>query len=338
MKFSEDSKASAEILRKSIPLMVERDIPPNPYNYALWYSFAKEQESDLGKQLLDKFPEKGHYDHATSEALFFDYFVKHHLTQSPSAQNALVDLLGQLFGSVSKMNDGAQEYGESLRKTMRSLNEPEDSALVQQALSQLLEDTNNVEKANQDFQKELEQARQEVEVLKSELASSEKKALVDELTKISNRRAFDIAITTALQDRSTPTCLLMLDLDHFKKCNDTFGHVMGDKVLQQTGQILSKHHSEKSHVARYGGEEFAIVFKGPIQEAIELAETIRLTIKKIRIKQKGSDKALNSVTVSIGIAEASPGEPVKALKVRADEALYNSKAAGRDQYTCAQQA
>lgn len=335
MKFTEDAKLSAQYLRKAIPLMVERHIPPTPYNYALWYAHVKEESPELSEKLLQAFPNKGSYDREKSENLFYDFFVKEYLPQSPEAQDALAGLLSHLFGAVNKIEGGAREYSDNLQLAATTLDAADDQEEIQQVLSKLLEDTATVESASRAFQSELDQARAEIETLREELKSTQQQARIDELTQISNRRAFDQAMRQSLDDTAKATCLILLDLDHFKKCNDTYGHVMGDKVLERMGQILTGFEQDGVMPARYGGEEFAIVFDGQRSRAQELAEMIRQKVATIRITQKGSGKVIDAISVSIGIAEAVADETPKSLKVRADEALYTAKANGRDQVVCA---
>ncbi len=334
MKFSESAKDSAIYLRKAIPLMVERDIPPTPYNYSLWYVHAKQDNPELSRELLEQFPAKGSYDYKKSEALFFDYFIKHHLPKDPGAQNALAGLLTQLFGAVNQIEDGTRDYGDSLQNSMSLLDNTSDQQEIQSILAKLLEDTSAVEDASKAFTGELEKAKAEIEELKAQLHVSRKDALLDQLTKIGNRRAFDQAINDALANLESPTCLILLDLDHFKQCNDTYGHVMGDKVLERVGQILKGKQAEGVLPMRYGGEEFAVIFDGDEAQAVELAEEIRLAVSGTRIQQKETGKPIGSITVSIGIARAEAGEDAKTLKIRADEALYEAKGQGRNRVIC----
>jgi len=335
MKFTEDAQLSAQYLRKAIPLMVERRIPLTPYNYALWYTHVKNQNSELSEKLLEAFPKKGDYSGEKSESLFYDFFVKKYLSQNPAAQNALVGLLSHLFGAVNKIEHGTREYSENLQLAASTLDAANSQDEIQQVLAKVLEDTAAVASASRTFQSELDQARAEIEILREELKSTQQQALIDELTQIANRRSFDQAMRKSLDGKAQATCLILLDLDHFKKCNDTYGHVMGDKVLERMGQILAAFEQGGVMPARYGGEEFAIVFEGPQSRALELAEMIRQKVAAVRITQKDSGKVIDAITVSIGIAEALEDESPKSLKIRADEALYTAKANGRDQVVCA---
>ncbi|KXX63424.1 diguanylate cyclase [Marichromatium gracile] len=330
LEFNEDLETSADYLRKAIPLMVQRGIPPTPYNYALWYAHVQGLNPELSRELLAEFPVSGSYSAKKSESLFFKYFIKNYLPNNPKAQNLLVSLVAQLARAVARNLAGSQQYGDSLREARQILDQASDPMLIQETLSQLLADTRAVEGMHQEFQGELQSARDEVELLKQELARTQQRALVDALTNIPNRRAFDHALLRALQDPEPPTCLLLLDLDHFKQCNDTFGHLMGDRVLQITGQLLADLRDEQVFVARYGGEEFAIIVEGRLERAVALAEQVRKQVSAIRFRQKPPASGVGTVTTSIGVVEARAHERPEELIERADRALYRAKSAGRD--------
>jgi len=330
MEFRQDYKTSAGILREAVPLMVEREIPPTPNNYALWYAHAADEDINLSEALLASFPEAGTYNEDRSEQLFFEYFVKQYLPQSEDTQNAVASLLAKLFGVVNITASGTHEYGDALKAAMATMESSTDEAEIQETLALLLDKTHAVEDLNSVFQAELKQAKQEVEALKAALQSSQEEALIDKLTKIANRRAFDLNLEQSLADATNPTILMLLDLDHFKLCNDTYGHVMGDKVLECVGQLLLKIQGEAVKPARYGGEEFAIVFEGALGEAEVLAELIRAKVESIRITNVGSTETLKTLSISIGVALAEPGEDSRSLKVRADQGLYKAKENGRN--------
>ncbi len=330
MQFREDFKRSAEYLRQAVPLMVEREIPPTPNNYALWYAHVTDKYPTLSDHLLEGFPGAGSYDSAKSDALFFEYFIKHELPKNSEAQASVAALLAQLIGVVSKTADGTQEYGDSLQKAMATLQSSSDQEEIQSTLTQVLEQTQAAESLNREFQTELSQAKQEVEALKEALQASQKDALIDELTQIDNRRAFDQAIDQSLKNTPESTVLLLLDLDHFKRCNDTYGHVMGDKVLECMGQLLGKVRSDNVSVARYGGEEFAVIVNGSLDDATALAEQVRVKVSNIRITQSGGSNTLDTLSISVGVAKAGASETAAALKERADNALYQAKETGRN--------
>jgi diguanylate cyclase len=139
-----------------------------------------------------------------------------------------------------------------------------------------------------------------------------------------------IAIKTAADSY----CVLMIDIDHFKKINDTYGHLVGDKVIRFVADTLKKQVKGKDTVARFGGEEYVILLpETTLSGALSVAENIRSAIEKTRIKRLETDEAISQVMVSIGVARYLPGESTDQLLDRADAALYTSKSKGRNRIT-----
>lgn len=173
--------------------------------------------------------------------------------------------------------------------------------------------------------------------LRSELTEAKVAASIDSLTKLSNRQAFDAQVQR-LRDLgllfSCPPCLLMLDVDHFKLVNDTYGHPGGDVVLQEVAKCLLRTFLRKQDfVARFGGEEFAVLLVDTdLESVLALAERARLTLQQKPIVY-GAQQI--SVTMSIGVAALSPGQSTDDWLKRADEALYEAKASGRNCFRCA---
>jgi diguanylate cyclase (GGDEF)-like protein len=157
----------------------------------------------------------------------------------------------------------------------------------------------------------------------------------DALTGLYNRRAFDSALEElAAAPRRRPLALLMIDLDHFKRVNDTHGHQVGDEVLRQVAGVIREQVRTGTDVAaRYGGEELAVIAPDTdAPGAVELAERIRRSVADLQIVAGG---AVVSVTVSAGVAVLDPSDddarPGRALIEQADARLYEAKGAGRNQ-------
>lgn len=159
-------------------------------------------------------------------------------------------------------------------------------------------------------------------------------ALTDELTSLGNRRAFDEALDLLSRgDRADAGSfsLMMLDLDHFKRYNDSHGHLAGDQALRVTGALLREALRPGDVATRFGGEEFAVLLP-----ATDL-ERARLVGERIARDFRIADWPFTRLTASIGVAEARPGETAEALVERADQALYAAKLAGRDRVAVAPQ-
>jgi len=159
----------------------------------------------------------------------------------------------------------------------------------------------------------------------------EKDVLTDGLTGVANRRAFEFELTRRFSDWNrdqTPLCLIILDVDHFKKLNDRYGHQAGDAALEAFAKVLKHAMREQDLVARYGGEEFAIVLsKVNIDTANEIAERVRNLIDSSRFPHRG---LLLRMTASLGVAQIMADEDITSFVQRADAAMYCSKDAGRN--------
>lgn len=156
-----------------------------------------------------------------------------------------------------------------------------------------------------------------------------KKAQIDALTGLWNRRYFDQRLESeiSLAVRShRPLAVLMIDLDHFKQVNDSFGHPIGDEILRRFGSLLVESTRTEDVICRYGGEEFAIITPNVAAGAAELAQRLRLKIEATAFESGGHNIR---VTASIGVA-GSGESPDRKLVHRADVALYRAKQCGRN--------
>jgi len=185
--------------------------------------------------------------------------------------------------------------------------------------------------ANAELQHRLELAEKQIVAQAAEIKTHESEARTDSLTNLSNRRAFDDELRRRLSEwerKQTPCTLVLLDIDFFKKFNDTHGHQVGDEVLRQVAKTLKAQSRDMDLPCRYGGEEFGVIL--PATEAAGaciLAERIRKAVEDSVTISNG--KTLK-VTVSLGLAQLTTKDDIAQLIRRADEALYKSKEAGRN--------
>lgn len=165
------------------------------------------------------------------------------------------------------------------------------------------------------------------------LAQIESLSRSDELTGVANRRGIVESLERQFESgrRSRqPFCVALIDLDHFRRVNEHYGHPMGDRVLRVFGGLLVAHSRAVDRVGRYGGEEFMLVLPDtPLSQATEALERVR---QSIAANEWGSMTGTQlGVTATVGVAQYRPGESTEALIRRAEEALLRGKAAGRNQ-------
>ena len=156
-------------------------------------------------------------------------------------------------------------------------------------------------------------------------------ATLDALTNLNNRRQFEVRLKQEIattKRQKNPLCAMMIDIDFFKKVNDTYGHASGDIVLRTVASIIKEHLRESDIPSRYGGEEFAVLLPYThIEEAKIVGERLRKAVEKTQIS---IDKKNINVTISMGLAEFSSIETGEDLFKRADRALYEAKESGRN--------
>ena len=183
--------------------------------------------------------------------------------------------------------------------------------------------------------RQLQRARElgeRVDILKVELEDTRREADLDPLTKLWNRGVFRRELPRAVQVRTLvdePACLAMIDIDHFKQINDVHGHTTGDCALEAIASALVRSFPRRSDVVtRFGGDEFAVILRNATAaDGRRLAERFLAAVRQLEVPGPGDTV---KVTVSIGVAEALPGEPADSWFARADRALYEAKAEGCD--------
>lgn len=183
----------------------------------------------------------------------------------------------------------------------------------------------------QELAQKVESMEGEARMLRAQVAQQRERAVFDPLTKLYNRLAFDERILLEFghwkRDKKALS-LIVLDADHFKLINDSFGHLVGDEALRLIANILQQHSRETDFVARYGGEEFIMILPGADGEAaLSIAEDIR---RAIEFSNFTSDNKPVPMTISAGIASFETGDDPETVFSRADNALYEAKRLGRN--------
>ncbi|MCK7460089.1 GGDEF domain-containing protein [Idiomarina aminovorans] len=238
----------------------------------------------------------------------------------------------QLKNDVSEINVCVTEacelhdIKESVGLQLQKLNET-----LNQHLKLHEQERENFNSNIQAMEQKLQETEAQVTHYRQELAKQKFRSLQDSLTKLPNRSAFEERLNLEFQrwtENETELTIAIIDVDHFKNINDSFGHIAGDKTLQVISGTLSKTLKDPAFVCRYGGEEFAIIFCSDEQTAYQHIDNTRDKVASIPFKFKNEDIR---ITVSAGIAEFKYNEDTTfAVFERADEALYEAKNSGRN--------
>jgi diguanylate cyclase len=170
--------------------------------------------------------------------------------------------------------------------------------------------------------------------LRERLESVRRESLTDQLTGLSNRKAFDNELKESIErsiESGEPLSLLMADIDHFKSFNDTWGHQTGDQVLRLVANCLSENVKGRDTAARYGGEEFVVILpQTALASAVGLADQIRNKVESKKLVKKSTGDILGVITISIGVTQYDLNESADEFVRRADTCLYAAKRTGRN--------
>lgn len=243
----------------------------------------------------------------------------------PSPQSTM-EIVSKLLELTENVTSSLNQHNGQVTEINKELTQLEngDTKSVVLIVAKLVE-------SNRAMQSKLETSELKLQAQQRELQTQTQAALTDPLTKLTNRRALDMQMKRHVADFQTkgrPFSTMLIDIDHFKKFNDTHGHLAGDEVLKYVASTLKAACDDTMTVARYGGEEFSVVAPGePAELCMAKLDQIRAALQKGSVTFEGKQL---SVTASAGIAELRIGEDQTQLFKRADIALYASKAAGRN--------
>jgi diguanylate cyclase len=307
-------------------------INSTPEFYELWFRYFEGEPAVV--RAIDAL------EGAVDEAACLRIYTK---LLSTSVQDTAVNKVSdQVQSSIAKLvtmlksaNAATTEYGGQLDTVQTRIKGAATIDDLAGVVAEIIEDTQQMVKKNKALETELVNSSQQVTELRQYLETAKKEATTDGLTGIANRKAFDRAMVEAIetaQQAHGPVVLMLLDIDHFKKFNDTYGHPMGDQVLKLVARTLVSNVKGQDTTARYGGEEFAIILPGtPLKAGQAVAETLRRSVESKEITNKSTGQKLGAITISIGVAQYRSGEDISSLIERADAALYKAKAGGRNQ-------
>lgn len=239
----------------------------------------------------------------------------------------LRSLTDSVASSVRRHNAAIEAIDQRVRAEAAACDQSPDSPLTQLVVGVMQQ----MLSANEKLRSDLTHTEEELRRTADELASRREEARTDPLTGLLNRRALDEQVNrllSAWRSDAEAFSAMLLDIDHFKRFNDTHGHPAGDAALKAFADGVREALRGQDVVARFGGEEFAVLMPSTsLEQSIGAVQKAYDAIHRLRVEVEGQSLAL---TASIGVASIQPGERGDHLITRADEALYAAKSAGRD--------
>lgn len=287
----------------------------------------------LGRPLTPEFIEEA--ERAIKDLMVRQGTLKHSLEE---ARASLKALLQDFIDRLGTMSDDTSGYQAKLESYSSRLQQTDTVVALNDIIRDLMRDTHTMHEATAQSSKSLTKARQQVQAAEARIQQMERelehlteRAREDQLTGTLNRRGLDEAFKreAARADRqSSPMCVALLDIDNFKKLNDTLGHQAGDEALLHIVQVIKDHLRPADALARYGGEEFVILLPDSgVPEAVDVMARLQRELTKRFFLHK-NEKQL--ITFSCGVSQRKSSEDLEPAVSRADRALYQAKRAGKN--------
>lgn len=325
-----------EHLRLALAFLGKHNLTPTPVNYTLAYEYLLDRNPEL-IEAMDSALSQGQLPSDMAIAIYCRFILDSDTRRLEEVRSEIRALLLETINGVQQASEHSQDSVNRISGNADRISENSSVDELRSIITDVVKETHTIAQNSNSLKTMLDDTRHEIESLREELDRTRQQATTDALTGLLNRRGFETAVQLACNDASHHNhvlTLLMIDIDHFKQINDSYGHLTGDKVLRNVGTILSANIKGKDTVGRFGGEEFAVILTSTgLENAYQVAEILRLNIERSKLKPAASEDSAIQVTVSIGVTEYIPGENTDELVKRADEAMYQSKRQGRNRVT-----
>jgi diguanylate cyclase len=327
--------------RKALDLMEAQKVWPTPLNYELWMHCIGDPNGQIASEIQRLILTGETITEAISEDLAAAYLPKARINeQIRDAGDKLSRELESVAKAIAAATQSSQVYGATLAGASKELKSNVSVDAVRRLVTELSDATHKVHRENNSLEKRLKESTAEVNRLKDHLEQVRREATTDSLTNLANRKAFDEELDRCVEEAARtgePLCLAVLDIDHFKRFNDTWGHQTGDQVIRYVASVMGRLGAPPRFAARYGGEEFGMLFPNErASEVKNILEEIRDEVSSRLLRRRSTNEELGTITVSAGLAQLRGNESVSAFIDRADAALYASKHAGRNRVTSAE--
>ena len=328
-----DFEYATSVAQQAQALMARHGVPPTPDNFAVWFKYTLGTSAQLKAAINVLIGNKRKFDIATNRDLFRAYVGGQSAERAVDlgVSEQLTSLMANAQAFLSTAIDDNRQQMRELDGVAAEAAVPGDpKRLIESLVHELAKATNRATA----LEANMAETHDELDKIRDSLEEAEERSKTDTLTGLANRRAMDDYFRVAqirAMENGEPLSALMIDIDHFKKFNDTYGHQVGDQVIKLVAAVLRENVREDDLAARYGGEELIAVLPGnDLAACRQVAERIRSVIADRRIRRRTTGEEIASITISVGVGEFRLGESADSLIERCDRALYLAKRRGRN--------
>ncbi len=327
-----DVEYATTIADRAIRLMSQQSVPATPSNFAVWFEYSLGEGIALRKTIDILIAGKRKFDAATNHELYITYIAPQ------TGVEPLGDLPEQLSGLIATAQQFLNTAVTDNRTHMKALDEVSSEAAASSdprtIIAKLVDELSKATSRATQLEANFAATSAELDTIRDSLKAAEQRSNTDALTGLANRHSMDEFLRLAqiaAMEKDEALSVFLIDIDHFKKFNDDYGHQVGDQVLRLVAKVLQEGVREIDLAARYGGEELIAVLPGAdLQTCTGVAERIRRRIAEAKLTRRATGKEIGSITVSIGVAQFRLAESADAMIERCDRGLYKAKRLGRN--------
>lgn len=324
----------------ALAMLAGRGLPLTPTYYTVFFAYAMGHPPQVKQAIDDADASGAPLDEAALTAIHLQYLndpkdQTQFLEETPQVVDSVVE---NLFGTLEQLRAENTQHVSALIGHVQQLHTHIDDDDLRSFAESAVETAMMLQADSDALAEALNESRQEIYQLRRDLATRIQESERDFLTGAYNRKAWDTRLAQEIQravlnPQASPFSLALIDIDYFKRINDTYGHAAGDEVIRSVARTIIHSVKGKDMVARYGGEEFALLLPETSAEgAVAVSEYIRSAISAHPIRHHETGEPYGTISVSIGVASLTAGEPISAVELlkKADEALYAAKRDGRN--------
>jgi len=330
---SDDLEKSFKILKETVPLLLKHKISAEPTNYAIWYTYASNESPQLNAAMDGSLKRFNSISQAKAQDMYRSHVADKQEVSAWQLRQSIDAMITEFSQTVKDTHHETTDFRNAMDRSLDGLQKVEKEGFsVEETMAMvrnIVKEGQKIRNTTLTFTAAMANAEKEIQDLKSKLEVSKQEALIDALTGLNNRRYFDSEFSTAVQGGQVS--LVLVDVDHFKKFNDTHGHQMGDVALKAVARKLKEACRDGAQAFRFGGEEFAVIIPmSNLSRACHMANTMRRAIEKIQVKLKSTGAIIGDITASFGVSSYEQGMSAGKMIEQADKHLYEAKRLGRN--------
>ena len=312
MDYLDGCEQAQEYAIQTLGHMQRHGIPATPPNFRVWYDYAAGRNPTLRAALDVMISNRREFSAKVCDEIYEQFYSGHHESDKVRQISARVEeAITKALHSIDVAGSGTAQFGEALSGFSGQVTAAGRDGQFQSIIAGIVAETKAMELRNAELERQLTSTSSEMGQLRTHLDEIRREASLDPLTGIANRKVFDNSLTACAaeaMESGSELCLLMVDIDHFKKFNDSWGHQVGDQVLKLVARTLKDQARETDVSARYGGEEFAVILPNTtLKQAVALANQIRYALTDKQLVKKSTGQDMGRITASIGVARFDYG-------------------------------